>query len=270
MLNPHAMKTKIFAVLVVMGLSLVTAAQDKKPAELRRIKNTAFKAGEEVSYVLHYGLLNAGTATLKVEATDKLAFGQPLLRIIGTGQTQGTFNFFFKVRDRYESYIDADGVFPWMFYRRIDEGGYKKSQDYLFYHHKKLVDNGEGQKFTTAEYAQDMLSAFYYARTFDMRNAKPGETITVTTFIDDETFPQKIKFMGRENVTIRNGTYRCLKFVPVVQKGRVFKKEEDLVVYISDDDNKILVLARAEVLVGSIKMELTSAKGLASGLAKIK
>ncbi len=264
------MKTRLFAVLALLSITLLASAQDKKPAELRRIKNNAFKPGEEVSYVLHYGLINAGTATLKVEATDKLAFGQPLYRIIGTGQTLGTFNWFFKVRDRYESYIDQQGIYPWMFYRRVDEGGYKINQDYLFYQHKKLVDNGEGKKLATPDYVQDMLSAFYYARTYDMAKAKPGETITVTTIIDDEVFPQKIKFVGRVNVTIRNGTYRCLKFVPVVQKGRVFKKEEDLVVYISDDENKVLVLAQAEVLVGSIKMELTSAKGLANPLAKIK
>lgn len=264
------MKTRIFAVLALLSVTVLSAAQDKKPEELRRIKNTAFKAGEEVSYVLHYGLINAGTATLKVEATDKKAFGQELYRIIGTGKTLGTFNWFFRVSDRYESYIDKDGVFPWMFYRRVDEGGYKISQDYLFYQHKKQVDNGEGKKYTTPDYVQDMLSAFYYARTFDMRNAEVGNTITVTTFIDNEVFPQKIKYLGRETVTIRNGTYKCLKFAPVVQKGRVFKKEEDLVVYISDDDNKILVLARAQVLVGSLKMELTSAKGLANPSAKIK
>ncbi len=261
---------RIIAVFALLSIAFAGTAQDKKPADLRKIKNTAFKPGEEVSYVLHYGLINAGNCTLKVEATDKQAFGQKLLRIIGTGTTVGTFNWFFKVRDRYETYIDADGIFPWMFYRRVDEGGYKINQDYMFYQHKKQVDNGEGKKYITADYAQDMLSAFYYARTFDMRNAKPGETVTVTTFIDDETFPQKIKFIGRETITIRNGTYKCLKFAPVVQRGRVFKDEEDLVVYISDDDNKILVLAKAEVLVGSLKMELTSAKGLASPLAKTK
>ncbi len=263
------MKTRLLAVSFLL-IGVLAAAQDKKPEELRRIKNNAFKAGEEVSYVLHYGLVNAGNATIKVENTDKKAFGQPLLRIIGTGETVGAFNWFFKVRDRYESYIDADGLFPWMFYRRVNEGGYKISQDYLFYQHKKQIDNGEGKKFSTPDYTQDMLSAFFYARTFDMRNAKDGDVLGVTTFIDDEVFTQKIKFIGRANVTIRNGTYRCLKFVPVVQRGRVFKDEEDLVVYISDDDNKILVLAQANVLVGSIKMELTGAKGLANPMAKIK
>ncbi len=263
------MKTYFLAVTFLL-IGVLATAQEKKASELRKIKNTTFGAGEEVSYVLHYGLVNAGTVTMRVENTDKKAFGQSLLRIVGIGETVGAFNWFFKIRDRYETYIDADGIFPWMFYRRVNEGGYKIAQDYVFYQHKKLVDNGEGKKFTTPDYTQDMLSAFYFARTHDMRNAKAGEVVSVTTFIDDEIWTQKIKFIGRENVTIRNGTYRCLKFAPVVQRGRIFKDEEDLVVYISDDDNKILVLARANVLVGSIKMELTSAKGLANPMAKIK
>ncbi len=265
------MRTKLFILfLAVFHLVGSVLAQDKKPEQLRRVKYNAFEPGEEVSYVLHYGLLNAGTATLRVENTDKQAFGKKLFRIIGTGQTQGTFNWFFKVRDRYESYIDAEGLYPWMFYRRVDEGGYKISQDYLFYQHKNLVDNGAGKKFETPDYVQDMLSAFYYARTYDMRNANPGDILSVTTFIDNEIWTQKIKYIGKENVSIRNGTYRCLKFAPVVQRGRIFKSDEDLVVYISDDDNKLLVLARADVLVGSIKMELTATKGLAHPLAKIK
>lgn len=264
------MKTKLVTVLVLLGTMLCVQAQEKKPENLRKLVNTAFKPGEEVSYVLHYGLINAGTATMKVEETDKTAFGQKLWKILGTGTTTGSFNWFFKVRDKYETYIDADGLFPYFFVRRVNEGGYKIAQDYVFTPHKNSVDNGEGKKFSTPDYVQDMMSAFYYARTYDMRNAKVGDVVAVTTFIDDEIWTQKIRFMGRENVTIRNGTYKCLKFAPVVQRGRVFKDSEDLVVYISDDDNKILVLAKAEVLVGSIKMELTDAKGLAHTLAKIK
>ncbi|HEX4886962.1 MAG TPA: DUF3108 domain-containing protein [Luteibaculaceae bacterium] len=264
------MRTIVLTTAAIIALLPTSWAQGDSPSQLRRIKYDAFKPGEEVAYVLHYGPINAGTAILKVESTEKQAFGQSLLRIIGTGQTNGAFNWFFKVRDRYESYIDAHGVYPWMFYRRVDEGGYKIAQDYVFYQHRNYVNNGAGKKFETPDYAQDMLSAFYYARTFDMRNAKPGDILSVTTFIDDEVWTQKIKYVGRENVSIRTGTYRCLKFVPVVQRGRIFKDEGDLVVYISDDDNKILVLAKAEVLVGSIKMELTSAKGLAHPVAKIK
>lgn len=259
---------RVLLITFLSALAGICLAQGN-PSQLRKIKNNAFRPGEELNYIVHYGVVNAGTATLKVEETDRKAFGQDLWRVVGTGQSLGAFNWFFKVKDRYETYIDKDGIFPWYFQRRIDEGGYKKNQDYVFYQHKKYADIGN-KNFTTPDLVQDMLSAYYYARTFDMQNANPGEILAVTTFIDEEVWTQKIKYLGRETVSIRSGKYRCLKFVPVVQRGRIFKDEEDLVIYISDDENKIPILAKAEVLVGSIKMEFTGAKGLANPLAKVK
>jgi hypothetical protein len=51
-------------------------------------------------------------------------------------------------------------------------------------------------------------------------------------------------------------------FMPVVLKGRVFKEEEDLQIYVSDDENKIPVGVKANILVGSVKMTLTDVEGL--------
>lgn len=76
--------------------------------------------------------------------------------------------------------------------------------------------------------------------------------------------------MGKEKIKVRMGKYNCLKFVPVVEKGRVFKSEDDLVVWITDDKNKIPLLAKAKILVGSIKMEVEEYSGLASPLSKVK
>jgi hypothetical protein len=50
--------------------------------------------------------------------------------------------------------------------------------------------------------------------------------------------------------------------MPVVMKGRVFKNEEDLTVYVSDDDNKIPLQIKANILIGSVKMTLTDYSGL--------
>jgi hypothetical protein len=114
-----------------------------------------------------------------------------------------------------------------------------------------------------------MLSSFYFARTIDFSNARIGEVFTIPTFVDGEEFPLKIRYLGKENLKSRTGTYRCLKFVPVVQEGRIFKEEEDMTVWITDDKNRIPVLAQAKVLVGSIKMELVEYRNLSNPIAKI-
>jgi hypothetical protein len=238
--------------------------------ELRKIQHNIFKPGEKLEYLVHYGFIDAGTASIELVDEKRTISGRSVYRVIGIGETKWTFDWFFKVRDRYETYIDVDGVFPWLFIRRVDEGGYIINQDYKFNPLKNQVDNGKGKIFDTPDYVQDMVSAFYYARTLDMRNAKPGDVFTIDSFVDNEVYPAQIRYVGTETISIKNGKYRCLKFNPVVQKGRIFKKEEDLRVYITDDENKIPVLLEAKILVGSVKMELTNYKGLANPIAKIK
>jgi hypothetical protein len=228
-----------------------------------------FGPGEYLRFRLHYGLIDAGEAELTVKRTNRTFFGRPSYHIVGTGRTLGAFNWFFKVQDRYETYLDANGVFPWEFIRDIREGGYTKQENYKFYQHKAAVETHKGDTFAILPFSQDMLSSFYYARTIDFSDAKVGDVYTIPTFVDEEKYPLQIKFLGREELKSRTGTYRCLKFVPVVQEGRIFEKEEDMTVWISDDQNKIPILAKAKVLVGSIKMELVEYANLINPIAKV-
>lgn len=247
-----------------------TISTGTKHDQLPTHKNVAFKEGEVLTYRLHYGALNAGVAVLEVKPDLINVNGREVYHIVGTGFTTGSADWFFKVRDRYETYMDKDALLPWYFVRRVDEGGYKFSQDYSFNHYTKKVDVGSGEKFDIPVGIQDMVSAFYSARNLDLSNAKEGDLFTLNCFVDKEIWPLKIKFVGKEEIKTDIGKYRCLKFRPIVQKGRVFKKEEDLNVWISDDKNHIVMRAQANVIVGSIKMDITAAKNLANEMNEVK
>lgn len=231
--------------------------------------NTAFKAGEVLSYRMHYGLINAGVAVLEVKPDLIEVNKRKVYHIVGTGYTVGSADWFFKVRDRYETYMDKDAMLPWLFVRRVDEGGYKFSQDYMFNHYTKKVDIGNNEKFDVPAGVQDMVSAFYSARNLDLSKAKDGDLFSITCFVDKEIWPLQIKFMGRETIETDIGTYRCLRFQPIVQKGRVFKHPEDLNVWISDDKNHLPMRVKANIIIGSIKMDITSAKNLANPTSKV-
>jgi hypothetical protein len=234
---------------------------------LPTVPNKAFKAGEILSYRLHYGALNAGVAILEVKPEVLNVSGREVFHIVANGYTSGAADWFFKVRDRYETYMDKDALVPWLFVRRVDEGGFKFSQDYIFNHYTKKVDIGNGQKFDVPVGIQDMVSAFYTARNLDLSKAKPGDLFSINSFVDKEVWPLKIKFIARETIDTDIGKIRCLKFRPVVQKGRVFKHEEDLNVWISDDANHIPVRVKADILIGSVKMDITSARNLNNPMA---
>jgi hypothetical protein len=180
---------------------------------------------------------------------------------LGTGRSVGAFDWFFKVRDHYESYIDTETLQPWMFIRKIEEGGYRKNQQVKF-DHRRATATSEKKTIRTPEKVQDIISAFYYARTLDLSQAAVGDTFSIQCYLDDETFPMIIKYAGRQKVKTSAGTFRCIVFKPYLLEGRVFKEKEGMTIWVTDDNNRVPVRAEAEILVGSVKMDLVKYSGL--------
>lgn len=232
--------------------------------------NEAFKEGEILSYRLHYGMMDAGVILMEVKPHLIDVAGRKVYHVVGNGYTKGTFEWFYKVRDRYETFIDKDAMLPWMFVRRCDEGGYIINQDYTFNHYTNKVDVGAGEKVDIPAGTQDMISAFYSARNIDLTNAKIGDVFTINSIVDKEIWPLKIRYVGKEKIKCDIGTFNCVKFRPIVQKGRIFKREDDLNVWLTDDKNHIPLRAQAKLVVGSIKLDIVSAKNLANPTSEIK
>jgi hypothetical protein len=115
-----------------------------------------------------------------------------------------------------------------------------------------------------------MLSSFYYARLIDYSKAEIGDIFIVPVFVDDKVEFIRIIYKGKETIKTKMGKYRCIKFNPLVLEGRVFKDDDDLSVWISDDDNKIPILIQSKIVVGTLKAELIAYEGLANSVAKIK
>jgi hypothetical protein len=266
--------------LGALGLLTMAFAQSDRPAgpagsgngsstALRTLPQNAFRPGEKLTYIVHYGWINAGEAVVELKESPKDINGRKAWYAVGTGRSLGAFNTFYKVDDRYESFFDAQGVFPWVFKRRVSEGGYEFQQDYVYHQTRQVVTTQDERTHKVPAHVQDMLCAFYYARTLDFANARVGDVFVIDTFLDNELWPLRMRYMGKETVKLRNGRYRCMKFQPVVQEGRIFKGDDDLNVWVTDDGNRVPVLAQAKVLVGSIKMELSAYKGLVHPIAKL-
>lgn len=276
----QGMTTRSIFASALLAITLLASAQPRKPIAvdpdtvethaLREHTNSAFQIGERLTYTVHYGWIDAGEAVMEVKDSPYDFGDRKAYHVVGTGKSIGSFDWFYKVRDRFETYIDQEGMFPHYFVRDCDEGGYKIDQKYRFFPEKSLVVTHQEDTLATPDFVQDMISAYYYARTLDFSDAQPGDIYTIMTMVDEEIYPLQIKYTGKETIKIRKGKFRCMKFAPVVQEGRIFKSEDDLSVWITDDANKIPVLVKADLLVGSLKMEMTEWTGLANELAKVK
>lgn len=229
-------------------------------------KPDAYDSGEWFKFRIHYGFINAGYATLEVK--EAIKDNKNIYHAIGKGYTVGMSRFFFKVDDNYESYFDKVTNKPFQYVRKIDEGGYTKNQEGFFNQEKNKVlvkdyKNKTEKTFSVTENVQDIVSTFYFLRNHpNIDKLKVGESIVVDMFFDDEVYKFKLKFIGKEDLKTKFGTARTMIFRPIVQSGRVFKEEESLTVWISDDENKIPLRIKASLAVGSIKADLDSFKGL--------
>ena len=225
-----------------------------------------YKSGEELSFLVYYdapiiGKLYAGKAVLEVNKSDEKIHGQSIFHAIGRGYSIGTFDFFFKVRDRFESRFDTDSVRSYQFMRRTNEGGYIVDDDVRFDYEKGLAISRK-EEIEIGKNVQDLVSAFYFARNLDISNVPIGGSFPIDFYLDDSLYTSVIIYDGIEIIETRLGKFRTMKFKPMVVEGEVFDNPYPMYLWVTDDKNRIPILVKSEVIVGSIKGELYKFKNL--------
>ena len=247
---------KTFALILTLTFLGLTA--QKKPA---------FKAGEWLKFRIHYGFLNASYATLHLTSENLNSI--PVYHVVGKGKTTGFASIFFKVDNTFESFFDKKSGRPYKFIRDTYEGGYTKDIEIKFDYEDDIAllrdkKNEKEYNIPVNDKVQDLLSASYHLRNkYNIEDLKEGQTLTMDMLFDDDGVYQfKLKYLGKEIVRTKFGKVECLKFRPYVQSGRVFKEEESLTLWVSNDLNKIPVRIKADLAVGSIKADLDGYNGL--------
>jgi Protein of unknown function (DUF3108) len=247
-----------FLIIALCSLSFTTAYDDAC-----NIRNNAFKADEEIKMKVFYSTLGmyvgAGEATFT--AGLERYNGKPVYHLVGTGSTYSFFDGFFKVRDKYESYIDTTDLLPYKFIRNIDEGGYKKYNNVTFNHTANTAVSTNGV-FKVTDCIQDVVSMVYYCRNINFDKYKVNDKILFDMFLDDEVFHMYIRYMGKEKVKTRYGKFNAIKIKPLLIKGTIFEGGEKMTAWLSDDPNHVLLRAESPIAVGSIKVDMMGYKNL--------
>ena len=208
-------------ILVILLLSL--CAWETPGDDFCSIRNNSFSAGENISLIVFYKALgiyvNAGTASFTV-TTERLN-NKPVYHIIGTGVTNSKYDWIFKVRDRYETFIDTTNLLPYKFIRNVDEGGYKKYENITFNHSANTALSTQGV-YKVPSCIQDVVSSMYYSRNINFNNYKPGDKIPFTIFLDNEVYNMYIRYQGKETIKTRYGKFKAIVFKPLLVKGSLF------------------------------------------------
>ena len=237
---------------------------------LRKINNEAFSEGEFLKYRIHYGWITAGEATLEIQKENYEVNDRNCFRMIAKGRSQGITDVLYKVRDKYESYVDKESIIPLKSIRDIREGDYKSYDEITYNPFTDTITSQLYGKKQMPDNIQDLLSAFYFARCYVFANAKPGDTLVINTFFDGELFPMVVRYAGKEKVETDLGIFNCLKLFPLVEEGRVFKSKEDVRIWVTDDKSFIPVRIQSDIIVGSVKFDLVEYSGLRNRLINLE
>ena len=254
----------VLVFLTVTALSFTPQVPEESPqADFCGIKNRAFKDGETVVMKVYYKLIGytaAGEATFttRLERYN----GRPAYHFIGEGKTYSFFDNFFKVRDRYESYVDTATLLPMKFIRNVNEGGHKIYNNVSFNQNSNTAVNNEGKVFKITDCMQDVVSAMYYARNINFDKYKPGDKIPFDMFLDDEIYHLYIRYLGKEKVKTKYGKFNAIKFKPLLVKGTMFEGGEKMTAWVSDDPNRLLLRVESPISVGSVIVDMNSYRGL--------
>ena len=221
------------------------------------ISNKAFMAGESLTYNVFYAVagiyVNAGTANFTL-TKDKVN-NVPCYHVVGEGHTNSSYDWIFKVRDKYETYFDTTNLQPLKFVRNVDEGGYKKTENVSFNQQTNTAVTGEGV-FKLPNCVQDVLSSIYYARNIDFNKYKPGDKIPFSMFLDNEVYDLYIRYLGKEVIKTKYGKFRAIKFKPLLIKGTIFEGGEKMTVWVSDDPNHFPLRIESPIVVGTVKVDM--------------
>jgi hypothetical protein len=252
------------AVIVIATLFFATPAGDKtsENKSAPKVDYIAFQPGEFLRYRMDFNGINGGQATFELKKDSKIIGGEKHFHLYVTGKTNRIVDRIYKVRDVYESYFSEKTLLPSAFFRDVKEGGYKKTEYYLFNQPKGLVKTEEKFHEVDPNQTFDLPSAFYYFRCLDYSKAKPGDKIQVNAFFDGNIFPMGVEYKGKQTIKTSIGRIRCKVFAPMLIKGRIFKEQSSMKIYVSDDKNQIPVHIESDVYMGTISATLIEQRGL--------
>jgi hypothetical protein len=227
------------------------------------IHNTAFVDGEQVTMKVYYSTLGmyVGAGEANFTTTLERFNGKPVYHCVGDGKTYSFFDNFYKVRDRYESYIDTANLLPYKFIRNIEEGSYKKYNNVTFNQTANTAVSTNGV-FKVTNCIQDVVSSVYYARNINFDKYKVDDKIPFDMFLDDEVYHLYLRYLGKERIKTRYGKFNAIKFKPLLIKGTIFEGGEKMNAWVSDDPNHLLLRVESPIAVGSIKVDMMAYKNL--------
>ena len=223
--------------------------------------NHPFQPGEKMHFVLKYGAISAGEATLEVHDMVEVQ-GVEAYHFVMTARSNSFIDIFFKVRDRIDSFADASMNHS-LYYKKDQKEGKTRRNikvDFDWKENKSTYVNfdTEPKIINQIPGTFDPLAIFYYSRLLDFQKVVEFEH-PVTD--GEKSMMGILRVIGKEIITVPAGTYETFVLEPDLQKVEgVFSKKQrtKTKLWVTNDGRRLLVQMKSKAMVGSFVAELVT------------
>jgi len=247
---------KVLSVILIL-VSIVTIYNLFGESRTRIVPNNAFKVGEKLTFSMGWGPIKAGVSTMEVKEIVEVN-GRKAYHIVSEMRTNKFFDRIYKIRDINETFIDVEGIYPLKYKKDIHEGKYEKKRETIFLQDKNIAIYKK-KEIPVAPYVQDVLSAYYYVRTKDLMI---GYSLILDVNNNGKNYKLKVKILKKERISTPAGKFDTILIEPILIEGKSLKEEERLLMWLTDDENKVPVKIKSRIAVGSLLAKLKKMEGV--------
>lgn len=254
----------IISIFLIATTLLLNSASN---TNLRKVANNAFTYGERLDYKVGYSFITAGNGYFQIMPMAATQNNRKCFDVRFRVYSLESLKWIYKVDDAYRTILDAEGIFPWMFQQKIREGNYSRDAKVTFDQYNNMAYEGD-KSYKVNPYIHDIVSAFYYVRTMDLGKMKKGSVFYLENYFGKKVNKLGIKIHGKQQIKVDAGKFNTILIEPLVVDGGLFKSSGNILIWLSDDENKIPVKVTTKIpIIGDVYAELTKYSGLAKKLS---
>jgi len=208
-----------------------------------------YSAGERLAYDVKFSSIDVGDAVMEVLGLENVRGRQALhIRFNVKGGT-----LFYKVNDRYESWIDTVNLVSLRHWQQIDEGSYERERKYEIMPEIGVYKENDKPTQPTVAEPLDDGSFFYFLRTIPL---EVGKTYTFDRYFKPDRNPVTITVVRRERIKVPAGTFDAIVLHPTIKAKGVFGEGGQAEIWVADDSSRIMLQMKSKLKIGSLNLYL--------------
>ena len=219
--------------------------------------------GEKLTYILRWGLIPVGWATLHVKGIEELN-GRKVYLIAMTAWSNSFLSAIYKVKDYVETYVDVESQCSRRFYKKQFEGGYQTNEEMLYDQENRHATyhsfrNGMTKEMEIPANVQDALSSIYYFRTLPLEE---GKSVFMDVNADEKNWVLEVQILDlKKNWEVRRmGSFDAFYIEPLAKFKGMFERRGRVWVWVSADHRRLPLLVKSKVPFGSVTGTLVKAE----------